>query len=82
MTTDAEQKRYRHLRAALRQHLQDAAEVAQELPKEEHALFLVRALDAWPILGMSDELFNAMLDALFSDGDKAEQPISQEKEIL
>jgi hypothetical protein len=80
MTTDAEQKRFRHLRAALTQHLQDAVEVAKELPEEEHALFLVRALDTWGVENMSDELFKGMLDAIFSDEDKAEEPISvQEK---
>jgi hypothetical protein len=47
MTTDAEQSRVRHLRAALTQHLQDAAEVAQELPAAEHDLFLRNALFAW-----------------------------------
>jgi hypothetical protein len=79
MTTDAEQRRFRHLRAALRQHLQDAAEVAHELPAAEHDLFLRNALDAWwdrkatePMI--DGDQFARMMDAIFSDVD--DEPIS------
>jgi hypothetical protein len=76
MSTEAEQRRFRHLRAALTQHLDDAAEVAYELPVAEHDLFLRHALFAWwdrtanePI---DDGQFTRMVDAMFADEDDEE----------
>jgi len=72
------EERLRNLRVAIAHHFEDAASLYEQLPKEEHDLYLADAVSAWSLVNaepLTGEQLTGMVEALFTDEDD-EEPIS------
>jgi uncharacterized membrane-anchored protein YhcB (DUF1043 family) len=79
MSTDEErEERLRGFRVAIAHHFEDAASLYEQLPEEEHDLYLADAVNAWTLVNsepLTGEQLTAMIEALFIDEDD-EEPTS------